>query len=348
LHRQLHFICGLCLLFSGLLTPALVMAQPQSERHEYEHVAMGVSFRYILYHEDSKVAEKLFAKAAQRVAELDSILSDYREQSETNQLCRSAPHLAPQTVSPDLYRVVERGLEFNRLTDGAFDVTIGPASHAWRMAIKRRRLPEAEKLEALRASIGSDRLRLLPPNQLQLLAPGMQLDFGGIAQGDAADQVAELFRAAGVTSALIDASGDLLAIGAPPGKAGWSIQVPGLSESDAATLLLRDAAISTSGDREQRLIIDGVRYSHIIDPRTARAVEQSVQATVIAPTATAADALASALCVLTPEEGLALIARIPDTAAQLHLPTTSTESASHSSKRQSPNFHRFHVPREER
>lgn len=311
---------------------------------------MGVHFRYILYHDDSELVRKLFADATRRVAELDSLLSDYREQSETNLLCRSAPHAIPQAVSPDLFRVTAQALEFSRLTGGAFDVTVGPASHAWRKAIKRKRLPDAEKLERLRAAIGSDKLHLVPPDRIQLLAPDMQLDFGGIAQGDAADQVAALFRAAGVRSALIDASGDLLAIGTPPGQAGWPIEIPGLGNDEPATAWLRDAAISTSGDREQKLVIDGVRYSHIIDPRTARAVEQSVQATVIAPTATTADALASALCVLPPVQGLALIEQVPDTAARLYLPPPAepAQSGAVSPVRESPGFARYLAPREER
>lgn len=311
---------------------------------------MGVHFRYILYHDDAELARNLFADAARRVTELDSILSDYREQSETNQLCRSAPHASPQAVSPDLFRVVERSLQFSRLTGGAFDITVGPASHTWRKAIKRKRLPEADKLELLRTAIGSDKLRLAPPNQLQLLAPAMQLDFGGIAQGDAADQVGNLFRAAGVRSALIDASGDLLAIGAPPNQAGWPIEIPGLGDNETSIVWLRDAAISTSGDREQKLVIDGVRYSHIIDPRTARAVEQSLQATVIAPSATTADAIASALCVLTPEQGLALIELVPEAAARLLLrraPETE-ESGATDPVQDSPGFGRYLAPHEQR
>ncbi|MFN9184457.1 MAG: FAD:protein FMN transferase [Planctomycetota bacterium] len=348
MHLRFLSLACLPLLFWGQLTPV----RAQSERHELEQVAMGVNFRFILYHADPEVARRLLADAARRVAELDQALSDYREQSETNRLCRSAPHAIPQAVSPDLFRVLERGLGFSQLTGNAFDVTVGPASHAWRKAIKRNRLPEAEKLETLRTAIGSHRVRLVPPDRVQLLAPDMQLDFGGIAQGDAADQIADLFRAAGVTSALIDASGDVLALGAPPGAAGWPIEIPGLDGAESTTILLRDAAVSTSGDREQRLVVEGVRYSHIIDPRTARAVKQSVQATVIAPSATAADALASALCVLTPDEGLALIAPIPGTATRLQLPSTASPPAgqgdSESLLRESPNFREFIRPRPER
>lgn len=334
-------LVSLCL----LLTISAAPLRAQIARHEFEHQAMGVRFRYILYHADGEKARELFDLASRRVAELEAVLSDYREQSETNQLCRTSPHAAPQSVSPDLFRVAEQGLEYYRLTGGAFDVTVGPASHAWRKAIKRNRLPEADAIERLRPSIGSDKLRLLPPSQLQLLAAGMQLDFGGIAQGDAADQIGALFRAAGVNSALIDVSGDVLALGAPPERAGWAIQIASAGREEAKTVLLRDAAISTSGDNAQRLVIDGVRYSHLVDPRTARAVEQSVQATVIAPTATAADALASALCVMTPEEGLSLVDRLPQTHARLRMPPPGPAGKQQEeTTRESPNFHRLIVP----
>lgn len=324
---KLFFCCAMLLVFLSQLSISPTSAD--LERYEFEHAAMGVKFRYIIYCEKKETADKLFAAAQQRVDELNLALSDYLEQSETNQLCRSAPHRLPQQISPDLYRVVSRSLEFSRLTSGAFDATVGPASHAWRKAIKRNRLPTEEKIAALPPAIGSDKVELIPPNQIRLTAPNMQLDFGGIAQGDAADQVAAIFRAGGIQSALVDVSGDILAIGSPPHTAGWTIEIPGLASDPSTTVCLRDAAVSTSGDREQRLVIDGIRYSHIVDPRTAQAVKQSVQATVIAPDATTADALASALCVLSPEEGGKLIASLPGVAAQWIVPddASATETA---------------------
>jgi thiamine biosynthesis lipoprotein len=313
------FLCYATLLVC-LSQPTNSPPPAELERYEFEHAAMGVNFRYIIYCEQKETAEKLFAAAQQRVEELNQTLSDYLEQSETNQLCRSAPHPQPQRVSPDLYRVVSRSLEFSRLTSGDFDVTVGPASHAWRKAIKRNRLPTAEKIAELLPAIGAEKVELTSPNQIRLTAPNMQLDFGGIAQGDAADQIAAIFIAGGIKSALIDASGDIRAIGSPPDTAGWPIEIPGLAPDASKTVCLKDVAISTSGDREQRLVIDGIRYSHIVDPRTAVAVKQSVEATVIAPDATTADALASALCVLSLEEGRKLVASLPDVEAQWIIP----------------------------
>lgn len=324
---NLFFFYSMLLVFLSQLSISPLSAD--LERYEFEHAAMGVNFRYIIYCEQKETAEKLFAAAQQRVEQLNQTLSDYLEQSETNQLCRSAPHQQPQRVSPDLYRVVRRSLEFSRLTNGAFDATVGPASHAWRKAIKRNRLPADGKIAELLPAIGADKVELTSPDMIRLIAPNMQLDFGGIAQGDAADQVAAIFIAGGIKSALIDASGDIRAIGSPPNTAGWPIEIPGLTPDVVTTVCLKDAAISTSGDREQRLVIDGIRYSHIVDPRTAVAVKQSVQATVIAPDATTADALASALCVLSPEEGKKLVASLPGVAAQWIIPgdTPATETA---------------------
>lgn len=321
------FFCYTMLLVV-ILQHAISPRSSDLERYEFEHAAMGVNFRYIIYCEQKDTAEKLFAAAEQRVNELNQSLSDYLEQSETNQLCRSAPHRQPQRVSPDLYRVVSRSLEFSRLTDGAFDSTVGPASHAWRKAIKRNRLPAEKKLAELLPAIGAAKVELTPPNQIRLTAPNMQLDFGGIAQGDAADQVAAIFIAGGIKSALIDASGDIRAIGSPPNTAGWPIEIPGLAPDASTTVYLKDAAISTSGDREQRLVVEGIRYSHIVDPRTAMAVKQSVQATVIALDATTADALASALCVLSPEESRKLVATLPGVAAQWIVPVDAPGSES--------------------
>jgi thiamine biosynthesis lipoprotein len=146
----------------------------------------------------------------------------------------------------------------------------------------------------------------------------MQLDLGGIAKGYAGDQALRTLRAAGIGAALVAASGDLAIGDAPPGTRGWRVGIGLPDRADnklARQLLLANAAVSTSGDTEQFVELDGVRYSHILDPRTGVGLTNRVQASVIARHATATDALATTVCVLGPELGLKLVDRLGDTSA---------------------------------
>jgi FAD:protein FMN transferase len=142
---------------------------------------------------------------------------------------------------------------------------------------------------------------------------GMQLDCGGIAVGYAIDEGLQEFRKHGVTSALIDGSGDVGVSDAPPGEAGWKVAVAPLQPDapPSETLLLKNAAVTTSGDAWQHVEIDGVRYSHIVDVQTGLGLTERTSVTVIAPTAIQADAYATAICVMGPERGARLAEQTP-------------------------------------
>jgi thiamine biosynthesis lipoprotein len=154
---------------------------------------------------------------------------------------------------------------------------------------------------------------------------GVQLDFGGIGQGYGADAALQALREAGIACAMVDLSGDVAAIGTPPGSDGWRIALDdggaAVGAGSAPTLVLADAAVTTSGDRFQHLDVaapDGRvrRMSHILDPRTGEPIATRTSVTVIARRATDADALATALSVLGPDGSAELLARHPDAAAR--------------------------------
>ncbi len=190
-------------------------------------------------------------------------------------------------VSDDLYRVLEAAQQISAETDGAFDVTIGPVTHLWR----QRKLPDAETL----SRVGYRNLVLNPNHRTVFLKiAGMQLDLGGIAKGFAADEALAVLHARGVPIALVAVSGDLAIGDAPPGKEGWTIKL----EPADRQLILRNVAVSTSGDSEQSVVINGVRYSHIFDPRTGRGVVHHQAISVIAQRGLIADPLATAFNVV--------------------------------------------------
>ncbi|MCC7434436.1 MAG: FAD:protein FMN transferase [Methanoregulaceae archaeon] len=259
---------------------------------------MGVDARIIAYAPDEVTAEKACAAAFARIAELDTIMSDYRKDSELNRLCARAGG-PPVQVSPDLLIVFIRAQDVSRLTGGAFDITAAPVIQLWRTARRTAQLPTKAEIEAARRLVGYRNLTLDKPSRfVRLRLPGMKLDLGGIAKGYACDEAQKVLRAHGVKSALVEMGGDIVVSDAPPGALGWKIMVSGLpfsglplSASDRLAgrglgggeiRTFSNCAVSTSGDTEQFVIIGGKRYSHVVDPRTGWAVTNRVQATVVA------------------------------------------------------------------
>ena len=287
-------------------------------RFESTQPQMGVPFKLILYATDQQAAKGAFDAAFARIAELNGMLSDYDRHSELSRLSRMAPTQQPVTVSDDLWRVLARSQKLAARTAGAFDVTVGPYVRLWRRARRQKQLPSSERLAEARAAVGHRNLKLDPHTRaVRLLAPDMRLDLGGIAMGYAVDEALKVLRARGITRALIDASGDIHAGDPPPGKCGWMIGVAPLSRAGTARreIRLANAAVTTSGDAFQYVEIDGRRYSHIVDPRTGLGLTDRSGVTVIAPDCTTADSLATAVSVLGPDAGLAVVEETPGAAA---------------------------------
>jgi thiamine biosynthesis lipoprotein len=280
---------------------------------------MGTTFTITVYASDGERAEGALEAAFARVTELDGLLSDHDPKSELSRLSeRSAGQATP--VSPDLWTVLVAAAELNELSAGAFDVTVGPLSRLWRRAWRRAEHPRAEHLARARAAVGARHLLLDPMHRTVTLAlDGMRLDLGAIAKGYALDQVLRVLEQRGIVHALVEGGGDLAAGEPPPRRAGWHLAVEVLSDVGAPRIQisLARAALATSGDLYQHTLIDGVRSSHIIDPRTGLGLTRRVAATVVAGTGLRADALASALCVLGPERGLALVETLEGVEARL-------------------------------
>lgn len=271
---------------------------------------MGSLVRIKLYAADQAQAKTGFKAAFERIADLDQILSDYREDSELNQLCRTAVG-HPVRVSEDLYRVLTAAQELARESGGAFDITLGPVIRLWRQARRDRKLPDPAALREARTRCGFRRLHLNQANRTAALdRADMQLDLGGIAKGYAADAALEVLDRLGITSALVAASGDLAFSHAPPGRRGWRIGLDSLDRPDAPfsrILELSEAAVSTSGDTEQYVELGGKRYSHIIDPSTGQALTNGFVVSVVARRGIVADSLATTICILGPDRGIPLV-----------------------------------------
>jgi thiamine biosynthesis lipoprotein len=284
------------------------------DRVEYTEVHMGVPVRVVLYAADEAAAMQAARAAFDRVRALDAVMSDYRPDSELNRLSATAGEWVP--VSAELFSVLALAREIADATGGAFDPTVGPLVALWRESRASGALPSVARLADARARSGWPRLELDPATlSVRLAARGMRLDLGGIAKGFILDRALSAARATGVSRILIEAGGDIVVGDAPPGREGWTIDVDDVDDELARrAAALTNAALATSGASVQFVEIDGVRYSHVVDPMTGLGLTSSRVSRVIAGDGATADALATAIGVAGPESIPRLLAAFPGVA----------------------------------
>lgn len=291
--------------------------------------------------ERTEAAKAAAAAAFARVEALNRVCSDYLADSELILLQKQAPG-QPWPVSADLMDVLRRSLKFSEQTEGAFDVTVGPMIRQWRLSRQHHRLPTEEQRAEARATTGWRKLHLdTGARTVTFTVAGMRLGFGAIAKGYAADEALRVLREAGFPRAVVAASGDIVAGGAPHGLPGWRVGIQSLDAFLAtdrpeapdrpltSSLDLVNAAVSTSGDTRQAVEIEGVRYSHIIDPATGLGLTERIGVTVRAPDATTSDALATAFSVMGLERTLAWLEQHPEVSALI----VTEEGKTHASTR---------------
>jgi thiamine biosynthesis lipoprotein len=288
-------------------------------RYEYSQVHMGMPVRIVLYAPSEPGARAAAAAAFARIAALDAQMSDYRPDSLVRTIAARAPE--PVRVSPELLDVVSRAVDIARATSGAFDPTVGPLVALWREARATGRLPAASALDRARSQTGWQRVQIDREHQTVRIDAGMTLDLGAIAKGYILRAALDSLCEAGLRRALVEAGGDLVTGDAPANREGWTIDVPRVSELPPAfaarAARLRGAAMATSGPAAQFVEIDGVAYSHVVDPRTGLALTSRATAHVIASDAATADALATAATVVGAAGLPGLRARFPDASIEL-------------------------------
>ena len=279
---RLSFCCLISLGIVAILLPELAVAQLDTSRFSFRRGLMGTQFTLTLYAPDSLTARRANAVVNARMDSLNLIMSDYLDGSEINQLSETSGKGRWVRVSPDLYNVLQKALTIARLSNGRFDPTVGPLSLLWRRAVRRGEFPTARQRRRARRAVGYRLMQLdSATRSVNLLRTGMRLDVGGIGQGFAIDEAAEVLRGLGLRSFLIDLGGDVLA-----GEGNWSVAL-----DSATTVPLRNAAITTSGDTYRHLDYRGRRYSHVMNPRSGLGLRHFVRATVRAPDGWRADAL---------------------------------------------------------
>lgn len=288
------------------LLVANILPGQVEKRYEFQHLQMGTTFNLIFYHSNTKQAQSIENQFIKKIEQLNTIFSDYLENSEISQLSATAGSGKKVKVSAELWCILKQAKWYSKKSKGAFDITIGPLSKLWRSMFRRSEIFDGVKINSAKSKVGFQKVKLyLLTKRVQLKQAGMRLDAGGIAKGFTVDEIVKILQKNGITKFLVDGGGDIYVGDAPPHKTGWSIKVSTentLRRKVNKNLILTNTAIASSGDTYRFLEWEGKRYSHIIDPRTGYSVMNQKIVNVLAPTCTQADAIASTLSVLSTEE----------------------------------------------
>ena len=278
-------------------------AAAQMTRFSFTESKMGAPFTIVFYSKDSVQAVSIAKRCFVLVDSFNFIFSDYIDTSELSNLSKTAGvNSMPVKLSPALYDILIQSKKAYELSEGAFDITMGPLSKLWRKARKQQLFPTDSTIRSIRNLIGFNKLIFDTLNKtVRLTQPGMQLDLGGIAQGYVAQKVIDFLLTQGISNALVNVSGDIVMSGAPVNKEGWVVGVNLPEKTDELLnqkLILKNQAVTTSGDAYQFIEKDGIRYSHIINPITGYGVTFHRNVTVIAADGATADWLATACSIL--------------------------------------------------
>jgi FAD:protein FMN transferase len=313
--RVAAILVALSLLGAG---SALSQQSPLVLFHDV-HRAMGSEFSIDLYAPNQETADQLMQLSFEEVDRIEALLSNYRPSSELSRISREAGTHSV-TTDPETFNFLQIALSWSNRSNGAFDITVGPLMRAWGFFFNHGRIPSEEELLALKKETGWSNIHLDASNRTISFInhSSMELDPGGIGKGYAVDRIAALLRQQHVYAALISAgSSTIYAISAPPGSQGWPINIADPAHADRTldTILLANTSLSTSACTEKFFIKDGHRYCHILDPHTMHPIDNMLQTTVIAPSATDSDALSTATFVMGQDASARLLRSCPQTEA---------------------------------
>lgn len=298
-----------------LLGGSLPAAQGAAESHAYRYL-MGTSMEVQAFGGDEATRREAIDEAFAAFAEVDRLMSNYRDDSELALVNREAA-AGPVAVSDPLFRVLDAARRVSTASHGAFDVTVGPLVRLWGFHEKVPHIPTAAELAAVRPIVDYRNLQLDPAERtVRFAKPGVELDLGGIAKGFAVEIAAGVLRRRRL-SGFIDAGGNQYLLGLPPGKQRWTV---GIKDPDAPGRVLgvvetSEISVSTSAATSNFLVSGGRRYGHILDPRTLQPSAAALSVTIFAADATLADALSKAAFILGPRAGLELIKSFPGMSA---------------------------------
>lgn len=297
-----------------LLIPAFGQSSENQVLVYKKKYIMGTIFEIAAYDHSSEHASHAIEKAFQEIVRLDALLSNYKPDSALSNLNRSA-HFHAEQVPSDLYRVIDQAVQFSRLSDGKFDISIAPLVNLWKAALGGEDTPSRAQQDEVRSCVGYEKIELTPPDRISFRSPCLQLDLGAIGKGYAVDRAAEVLHSLGIRNALINAGGStIFAMGSPPDQAGWLVHLRDPSNKIDPQVMLKDGSVSTS-EQTAPSLLGNDSAGHIIDPDTGMPLKTAFAVSAVSKTASASDALSTTLLLLGPMKGKALIKNMADVSA---------------------------------
>jgi thiamine biosynthesis lipoprotein len=275
---------------------------------------MGSRFEITVVAENTVEGDKYIALAVAEISRIEKLISSWDLNSETSEINASAGE-KPVRVSQELFDLIDRCLKISKLTDGAFDISYASMDRIWKFDGSMKTMPSLEVIHESVSSVGYQNIVVNKEDtSVFLKLPGMKIGFGAVGKGYAADSAKALLLEKGVSSGIINASGDMNTWGKQPDGSEWKVALTNPMDKNKGFGLLPvlNKAVVTSGNYEKYVIFNGKRYSHIIDPRTGYPSTGILSVTVFAPKAELADALATSVFVMGKEIGLDRINQLPN------------------------------------
>jgi FAD:protein FMN transferase len=298
---------------STLLATAVLWGCTSSPKvYTRSQLLMGTTVEITAVSTDEAKAYDAMTAAFGEIRRLENLLSTYIPASELSRVNQAAG-INPVAVSLEVLYVVQEALRIAQLTEGGFNIAIGPAIDLWRVT-DQPRIPTASELGAVRLLIQYENIKWDEKDRtIFLTQKGMRIDVGGIGKGYAADQAEAILRRSGIDNGIIAVAGDIKAFGRKPDRTAWNIAIqhPRRQDIPLAELDLENEAVSTSGDYERVFMKEGRRYHHILDPMTLQPADRSQSVTVVAKQGIFTDALSTGIFVMGPEKGMALLEQLP-------------------------------------
>ncbi len=297
-----------------LLAVLLFSSSARAEWYEREEAIMGTRVAVQLWCDDAEKAVQAIDAVMADMRHTDELMSTYKPESQLSQVNDHA-YERPVPVDPEIIDVVQKAIEYSKLSDGAFDITY--ASVGYLYDYRQHIHPTQAQIDAALPAIDYRQLKVDPKaNTIRFLKPGMRIDLGGIAKGWAVDRGADILRRMGIEHAMVNAGGDTYLLGDRLGKP-WIVGIrdPRRDNAVVARIPLQDQAISTSGDYERYFEENGVRYHHILSPGTGKSPGLVRSVTVIGPSATHTDGLTKPIFIWGVEKGMEFVRRVKDVEA---------------------------------
>ncbi len=290
----------------------MIITMNAQEMFKKEMSIMACRFDVTVVASHQNEADSYIRLAVNEMRRIERLISSWDKNSQTSEINRNAGIKAVE-VDRELYDLIDRSLRISRITDGAFDISYASMDRIWKFDGSMDQKPNIEEIEKSVSKVAYENIILDPiKSTVFLKEKGMKIGFGAIGKGYAADKAKALLKSKGVKGGIINASGDMNAWGNQNNGEDWKIAItnPMNPNRSYGLLPLKKGAVVTSGNYENYVVLDGKRYSHIIDPRTGYPTSGILSVTMFAPSAELADAMATSVFVMGIEVGLDRINQI--------------------------------------